>query len=232
MADSFKLKWDETGEKLYETGVDHGVLYLQKADGSYDEGVEWNGLTGFTESPEGAEANAIYADNIKYLNLRGAEDYGCTITAYTYPEEFEECNGRKAPTGASGVYLGQQPRKAFGFSCRTLVGNDIDNDQHGYKLHLVYGCTAAPSEMAYQTVNDSPEAIEFSWEIDTVPVGGAGIPEGFKPTAAVTIDTTKLENGMNNTKLQTLLETLYGTGGTGGTAGHLPLPAEVVTIMT
>lgn len=227
MADK-KLTWDGTGKRLYETGTDHGVLYLQNSDGSYGEGVAWNGLTGFTESPEGADANPIYADNIKYLNLRGAEDYGATITAYTYPEEFEECNGRKK--SADGVYFGQQPRKAFGFSCRTLVGNDVDGDQHGYKLHLVYGCTAAPSEMAYQTVNDSPEAIEFSWEIDTVPCGE--VPEGFKPTAAITIDTTKLENGVENTKLLALLDKLYGTNGDNGTPSYLPLPTEVVTTMT
>lgn len=222
---SKKLKWDQTGERFYETGTDHGVLYPQAADGSYPKGVAWNGLTGFTESPEGAEANAIYADNIKYLNLRGAEDYGATVTAYTYPEEFEECNGRKK--GADGVYFGQQPRKAFGFSCRTLVGNDVDGDQHGYKLHLVYGCTAAPSEMAYQTVNDSPEAIEFSWDIDTVPCGE--VPDGFKPTAAITIDTTKLENGTENTKLLALLDKLYGTD---QADPYLPLPTEVVSTMT
>lgn len=228
---AYSLKWDQTGERLYETGTDHGVLYLQNASGAYPKGVAWNGLTGFTESPEGAEANAIYADNIKYLNLRGAEDYGATITAYTYPEDFEECNGRKK--GADGVYFGQQPRKAFGFCCRTLVGNDVDGDQFGYKLHLVYGCTAAPSEMAYQTVNDSPEAIEFSWDIDTVPCGE--VPEGFKPTAAITIDTTKLEDGMENTKLKTLLSKLYGTAAEGNTEAvdaYLPLPTEVVTMMT
>lgn len=219
------LTWDDTGKRFYETGTDHGVLYPQASDGTYPAGVAWNGLTGFTESPEGAEANAIYADNIKYLNLRGAEDYGATITAYTYPEEFEECNGRKK--GPDGVYLGQQPRKAFGFCCRTLVGNDVDGDQHGYKLHLVYGCTASPSEMAYQTVNDNPEAIEFSWDIDTVPCGT--VPSGFKPTAAITIDTTKLENGVENTKLGTLLEKLYGTD---NAAAYLPLPTEVITTMT
>lgn len=228
---AYSLKWDQTGERLYETGTDHGVLYLQNASGAYPKGVAWNGLTGFTESPDGAEANAIYADNIKYLNLRGAEDYGATITAYTYPEDFEECNGRKK--GADGVYFGQQPRKAFGFCCRTLVGNDVDGDQFGYKLHLVYGCTAAPSEMAYQTVNDSPEAIEFSWDIDTVPCGE--VPEGFKPTAAITIDTTKLEDGMENTKLKTLLSKLYGTAAEGNTEAvdaYLPLPTEVVATMT
>lgn len=227
MADK-KLKWDQTGDRFYETGTDHAVLYLQNSAGAYPLGVAWNGLTGFTESPEGAEATAIYADNIKYLNLRGAEDYGATITAYTYPEEFEECNGRKK--GPDGVYFGQQPRKAFGFCCRTLVGNDTDGDQHGYKLHLVYGCTASPSEMSYQTVNDSPEAIEFSWEIKTIPCGE--VPEGFKPTAAITIDTTKLENGMENAKLALLLDKLYGTDGDNGTDPYLPLPTEVVTTMT
>lgn len=242
MAGSKKLQWDQTGERLYETGTDHGVLYRQAADGTYPKGVAWNGLTGFTESPEGAEANAIYADNIKYLNLRGAEDYGATITAYTYPEEFEECNGRK--NAAAGVFFGQQPRAAFGFSCRTLVGNDVEGDQHGYKLHLVYGCTASPSEMAYQTVNDSPEAIEFSWDIDTIPCGT--VPEGFKPTAAVTIDTTLLnleynkETGEPTSKdarnLKALEDKLYGVdpvaGGADGSDPYLPLPTEVVETMT
>ena len=224
MPDTFAIHWDQDGERLYETGTDRGVLYPEAGSGeghAHDGAVAWNGLTGFTESPEGAEANAIYADNIKYLNLRSAEDYGATITAYTYPEEFEECNGRK--TGADGVYLGQQPRTTFGFSCRTLIGNDTDGEQHGYKLHLVYGASVSPSEMAYQTVNDSPEAIEFSWDVDTIP--NANVPTGMKPCASLTIDSTKADA----TKLAALEAVLYGSG---STAGYLPTPAAVCTMMT
>ena len=224
MPDTFAIHWDQDGERLYETGTDRGVLYPEAGSGeghAHDGAVAWNGLTGFTESPEGAEANAIYADNIKYLNLRSAEDYGATITAYTYPEEFEECNGRKE--GADGVYLGQQPRTIFGFSCRTLIGNDTDGEQHGYKLHLVYGASVSPSEMAYQTVNDSPEAIEFSWDVDTIP--NANVPSGMKPCASLTIDSTKADA----TKLAALEAVLYGSG---NTAGYLPTPAAVCTMMT
>lgn len=227
----FKLHWDKDGERLYETGTDRGVLYpvaATEAGHAHDGAVAWNGLTGFTESPEGAEANAIYADNIKYLNLRSAEDYGATVTAYTYPEDFEECNGRKK--GAKGVYLGQQPRKPFGFCCRTLVGNDVDLDQHGYKLHLVYGASASPSEQAYQTVNDSPEAIEFSWDIDTIP--NANVPANMKPCASLTIDTTKLdlsENSQDAKNLAALEAILYGTE---QVDGYLPTPAKVCEIMS
>ena len=222
---TFAIQWDQDGQRLYETGTDRGVLYPE-APGENDTGhayngaVAWNGLTGFTESPEGAEANPIWADNMKYLNLRSAEDYGCNVSAYTYPEEFEECNGRKK--GADGVYLGQQPRKPFGFCCRTLIGNDVDGDQHGYKLHLVYGCSASPSEQAYQTVNDSPEAIEFSWDIDTIP--NVNVPSGMKPCACLTVDSTKTDA----TKLAALEAILYGSG---STAGYLPTPAAVCTMM-
>lgn len=222
---TFAIQWDQDGQRLYETGTDRGVLYPE-APGENDTGhahngaVAWNGLTGFTESPEGAEANPIYADNMKYLNLRSAEDYGCNVSAYTYPEEFEECNGRKK--GANGVYLGQQPRKPFGFCCRTLIGNDVDGDQHGYKLHLVYGCTASPSEQAYQTVNDSPEAIEFSWDIDTIP--NVNVPSGMKPCACLTVDSTKTDA----TKLAALEAVLYGSG---NTPGYLPTPAAVCTML-
>ena len=224
----WSISWDDAGERLYETGTDRGVLYPvvganAATDGkAYTGGVAWNGLTGFTESPEGAEANAIYADNIKYLNLRSAEDYGATITAYTYPPEFEACNGQLSPTGATGVYLGQQNRSAFGFACRTLVGNDTDGDAHGYKIHLVYGCTVSPSERSYQTVNDSPEAIEFSWDVDTVPTNL--VPAGMKPAACVTIDTTQLslgENGTDTSKLASLEDALYGA------TPYLPTPAKV-----
>lgn len=222
---TFAIQWDQDGQRLYETGTDRGVLYPE-APGKNDTGhahngaVAWNGLTGFTESPEGAEANPIYADNMKYLNLRSAEDYGCNVSAYTYPEEFEECNGRKK--GADGIYLGQQPRKPFGFCCRTLIGNDVDGDQHGYKLHLVYGCSASPSEQAYQTVNDSPEAIEFSWDIDTIP--NVNVPSGMKPCACLTVDSTKTDA----TKLAALEAVLYGSG---NTPGYLPTPAAVCTMM-
>ena len=186
MADSKKIQWDKIGEHFYETGVDHGILYPMNADGqTYDKGVAWNGLTAVTESPEGAEVSAIYADNIKYLNLMSAEDFKATIEAYTYPDEFEACDG--SANLAAGVKIGQQTRKAFGFCYRTKVGNDL-NPELGYKIHLVYGATAAPSERAYETVNDSPEAITFSWEVSTIPVEVTG----FKPTAHVEIDSTKV----------------------------------------
>lgn len=198
---SEKLQWDKVGEHFYETGVDHGVLYPMSANNqTYEKGVAWNGLTAVTESPEGAEVSAIYADNIKYLNLMSAEDFKATIEAYTYPEEFEACDGSAAI--AAGVKIGQQARKAFGFCYRTKVGNDL-NPELGYKIHLIYGATAAPSERAYETVNDSPDAITFSWEISTIPVEVTG----FKPTAHVEIDTTKLAEG----KLALLEAALYGT---------------------
>lgn len=163
-----KLTWDATGERFYETGVDHGVLYIPNISGVYNNGVSWNGLTAVTESPSGAEANAQYADNIKYLNLISAEEFGATIEAFTYPDEFAQFDGIATPS--AGVSVGQQARKTFGLSYRTKLGNDLEGDDLGYKLHLVYGCTAAPSEKAYATVNDSPEAITFSWEIATTPV--------------------------------------------------------------
>ena len=171
-----KIIWDQTGERLYETGVNHGVLYIP-TDGVYSKGVAWNGLTAVTESPSGAEATPLYADDIKYLNLVSAEDFGCTIEAYTYPKEFAECDG--SASIAKGVKIGQQTRKVFGLSYRTVVGNDVDSNGHGYKLHLIYGCLASPSEKSYSTINDSPEAITFSWEVTSTPVNVSG----FKPTA-------------------------------------------------
>ena len=196
-----KLVWDESGKRLYETGVEKGVLYVQGENGQYGNGVAWNGLTAVTESPSGAEPTALYADDIKYLELFSAEEFGATIEAYTYPEEFEACDG-SASLG-TGVTIGQQDRKAFGICYRTVVGNDVKGNEHGYKLHLVYGAKAKPSEKAYATVNDSPEAVTFSWEVTTTPVNVAG----FKPTASVTIDSTKIEAG----KLKAIEDKLYGT---------------------
>lgn len=208
-----KLTWDQTGQKIYETGVDHGVLY-PASEGTYPKGVAWNGLTNVTESPSGAEPSPIYADNIKYVNLMSAEEFGATIEAYTYPDEFAECDGSKELT--KGVYAGQQPRKTFGLCYRTKIGNDVDGDDHGYKLHLIYGALAAPSERAYATVNDSPEAITFSWELSTTPVEVTG----GKPTACLTIDSTKVDA----TKLAALEKILYGDT---ETEARLPLPDEV-----
>lgn len=214
-----KLVWDKTGERLYETGVKQGVLYLPDAEGAYNTGVAWNGLTAVTESPSGAEATALYADDIKYLNLMSTEEFGATIEAYTYPEEFAECDG--SASLVDGVYIGQQPRKMFGMSYRTALGNDTEGTDHGYKLHLIYGAQAAPSEKAYATINDSPEAITFSWEVTTTPVAVAG----FKPTASITIDSTKADA----TCLAALEKALYGDE---NTEPRLPLPDEVKTLMT
>ena len=195
-----KIIWDATGDRLYETGIDKGVLYPINGEGKYTPGVAWNGLTGVTESPSGAEATALYADNIKYLSLYSAEEFGATIEAYTYPKEFESCDG-SAELG-EGVVIGQQTRKVFGLCYRTLVGNDVDAQDHGYKLHLIYGCMASPSEKGYQSVNDSPEAITFSWEVTTTPVNVAG----FKPTASLIIDSTKIKED----KLKKIEDILYG----------------------
>lgn len=214
-----KLVWDETGKRLYETGVSKGVLYVQSDDGTYGNGVAWNGLTAVNESPSGAEATPLYADDIKYLELTSTEEYGASIEAYTYPEEFEQCDG-SAELGA-GVTIGQQPRKAFGFCYRTLIGNDVKNNDYGYKIHIVYGAKAAPSEKAYQTVNDSPEAITFSWELTTTPVNVAG----HKPTACVTIDSTKVEPA----KLTSIEEALYGSD---TKEPKLLLPDEIAAILT
>lgn len=214
-----KLVWDKTGERLYETGVKQGVLYPQAAGGTYPKGVAWNGLTNITESPSGAEATALYADDIKYLNLVSAEEFGGTIEAYTYPDEFAECDGSAALT--DGVFIGQQDRKTFGLCYRTTLGNDVDSNGHGYKLHLIYGALAAPSEKAYATINDSPEAITFSWEFKTTPVNVAG----HKPTASLTLDSTKV----SETKMAALEKVLYGDG---ETEARLPLPDEVVQILT
>jgi hypothetical protein len=213
-----KLVWDQTGERLYETGVKYGVLYVQEG-AAYPKGVAWNGLTAVTESPSGAEATALYADDIKYLNLMSAEEFGATIEAYTYPDEFMACDG--SASLSEGVYIGQQARKAFGLCYRTTIGNDVVNNDYGYKLHLIYGALASPSEKAYSTINDSPEAITFSWEVSTTPVNVTG----HKPTACLTIDSTKVAPE----KLAALEAILYGSESEGA---RLPLPDEVAQIMT
>lgn len=213
------LTWDQVGERLYETGVDHGVLYIPDATGVYDSGFAWNGLTTVTESPSGAESNAQFADNIKYLNLLSAEEFGGTIEAFTYPEEFGQCDGTDEL--APGVQIGQQGRKVFGLSYRTKLGNDIEGTDHGYKLHLLYGLQAAPSEKAYATINDSPEAIAFSWEITSSPVPVTG----KKPTALLVVDSTKVDPAA----LTDLEELLYGAG---ATEAALPTPDEVAALIT
>ena len=223
-----KLVWDAIGEHLYETGVDQGVLYpWDSTQNAYGTGVAWNGLTTITETPSGADFTAIYADNIKYLNLQAAEEFGGTIEAYTYPDEWMECDG--SAEIATGAVIGQQARKSFGLCYRTKIGNDVDSSEHGYKLHIVYGCLATPSERAYQTINDSPEAISFSWEFQTTPVpvlGANGQPiNGAKPTSIITIDSTKADA----TKLATLEGILYGGE---NTEARLPLPAEVVSTLS
>ena len=212
-----KLVWDQTSERLYETGVKQGVLYVQES-GAYPKGVAWNGLTAVTESPSGAEATALYADDIKYLNLMSNEEFGATIEAYTYPEEFAACDGSAALV--EGVYLGQQKRSTFGLCYRTTLGNDTEGNDYGYKLHLIYGALAAPSEKAYATINDSPEAITFSWEVTTTPVNVTG----HKPTACITIDSTKVDA----TKLAALEAVLYGSE---SEEARLPLPDEIATMM-
>lgn len=211
-----KIKWDQTGERFYETGVNKGVLYPY-ATNAYGKGVAWNGLTNVSESPEGAEATALYADNIKYLNLMSAEEFKATVEAYTYPDEFAACNGEASLT--TGVSVGQQKRNLFGMSYQTKIGNDVDSEV-GYKIHLIYGALAAPSEKSYATINDSPEAITFSWELSTTPVE----VEGFKPTATLVIDSTKV----NAEKLAALEAVLYGDE---STDARLPLPDEVLSII-
>ena len=212
------LVWDQDGTRTYETGVDHGVLYLKDSAGAYNSGYAWNGLTAVNETPSGAEATDIYADNIKYLSLRSAETFGGTIEAYTYPEQFEQCDGSAQPT--SGVNIYQQSRKPFGLSYRTLIGNDTDGQDHGYKIHCVYGATASPSERGYQTVNDSPEAITFSWEFTTTPV----IVNNYKPTALLTIDSTKT----SAEALKAIETILYGSA---TAEPRLPLPDEIIRII-
>ena len=213
-----KLVWDQSGKRLYETGVDHGVLYPIQTGGVYSKGVAWNGLTAVTESPSGADVNDIYADNMKYLGLVGAEKFGATVEAYTYPDEFAECDG--SVELVKGATIGQQNRKVFGMVYRTVIGNDVDGNEHGYKLHLIYGATAAPSEKAYNTINEDPEAITFSWELSTTPVNVTG----HKPTASLTIDSTKADP----TKLAELEKILFGNT---ETEPRLPLPDEIAQLL-
>lgn len=220
-----KLVWDQNGERTYETGVKKGVLYPQ-VSGAYPKGVAWNGLTGVTESPSGAEATPLYANDTKYLNLMSNEELGATIEAYTYPDEFAECDG--SASLAEGVSIGQQKRTPFGLAYQTTFGNDTEGNDYGYKLHLIYGALAAPSEKAYATINDSPEAITFSWEISTTPVE----VKGHKPTASITIDSTKVDSA----KLKQLEDILYGTDGNGssdtGKTARLPLPDEIMELFS
>jgi len=215
------LVWDDTAERFYETGVSNGVLYPIDAAGAYPLGVAWNGLVSVTESPSGAEPTALWADNIKYLTLVSAEEFSATIEAYTYPDEFAACDGSVVPGTATGVFLNQQPRKTFGLVYKTKVGNDVDGDAHGYKLHLLYGCLAAPSEKAYQTINESPEAITFSWEVSTTPP----VITGYQPTSLIVIDSRTADA----TKLAALELILFGDT---GTDPNLPLPDAIITAMT
>ena len=214
-----RIVWDKTGERYYETGVKMGVLYPIQEGGVYTKGVAWNGLISVTESPSGAEATALYADDIKYVNLLSNEEFGATIEAYTYPDEFAECDG--SGTLAEGVLLGQQKRKVFGLCYRTTIGNDVDGNDHGYKLHLVYGCLAAPSEKAYSTINDNPDAITFSWEVTTTPVNVTG----FKPTSQITIDSTKVAKE----KMTAIEALLYGSE---EKEPSLPLPDELAAVLS
>jgi hypothetical protein len=223
-----KIVWDEIGSRFYETGVKNGVLYVYDSENKkYGNGVAWNGLTAVTESPSGAEATALYADDIKYLNLMSNEEFGGTIEAYTYPDEFKACNGEVDLV--PGMTIGAQGRKTFGFCYRTTLGNDTDGNDYGYKLHLVYGALAAVSEKAYATINDSPEAITFSWEFTTTPVEVKIGSKTYKPTACITVDSTKF-TGEDASKLAALEAALYGGEGTDANP-HLPTPSEVFTLL-
>lgn len=213
-----RLEWDKTGERIYETGVDRCGLYPVQTGGTYNKGVPWNGITAINESPSGAEATPLYADNIKYLNLQSAEEFGATVEAYTYPDEFAECDG--SAEIAKGVSIGQQTRKMFGLTYRTLLGNDVKKNDYGYKLHLLYGCEAAPSEKSYGTISDSPDAMTLSWELTTTPVNVTG----YKPTSHVVIDSTKVDPE----KLKALEDILYGSE---NAEPRLPLPDEIVQLI-
>lgn len=218
---AYYIEWDETGKKLYETGSKQAVLYPQNVDGTYGDGVAWSGLTGVDESPSGADATDLWADDIKYLSIRSAEEFGFTIKAYMYPDEFGACDGTASP--ATGMIVFQQSRKGFGLCYRTTVGNDAAYNDYGYKLHLIYGATCSPSSRSYSTINDSPTAIEFSWECKTTPVA---VP-GYKNTAEIVLDSTKIDT----VKMQQIESILYGTAGTPGTKPRLPMPSELIEIL-
>ena len=218
-----KLVWDAVGEHVYETGTEKGVLYPVTASGTYPLGVAWNGLTGFNEEPDGGDATDIWADDIKYLSIRAKENFKATITAYTYPDEWAECDG-SATDAEGGIIIGQQPRKGFGFSCVTKVGNDTQFEEYGYKIHLVYGASASPSSKDYKTINDSPEAIEFSWEITTTPVNVTS----HKPTSHIVVDSTKFTSSSAKANLTALEDILYGTS---EASARLPLPDEVISVL-
>lgn len=223
-----RLKWDQDTERLYETGVKNGVLFVKNSSGTYGKGVAWNGLTAVTESPSGAEATPLYADDMKYLNLYSKEELGGTIEAYTYPDEFGACDG--SATLLDGVTIGQQGRSEFAFCYRTAVGNDTDGNDHGYKLHIIYNCKASPSERAYATINDSPEAITFSWEFTTTPEKFTVNGKEYT-SASITIDSTKFTE-VNASKLEALLDIIYGTDGEGsGTESSLPTPAQIYSTL-
>lgn len=228
-----ELKWDQDTERLYETGTSHGVLYPKKNDGTYDKGVAWNGLTAVSESPSGAEETALYADDKKYLSLRSAEEFGATIEAYTYPDEWAECDGSAALDAAGGIMIGQQVRRGFGLSYRTVIGNDAQGDNYGYKIHLIYNAMASPSEKSYATINDSPEAITFSWEMTTTPIE---FKKGLRPSATLVIDSTKVSKAI----LDQIEALLYGTDpveatddtpAVEGTDPKLPTPAQIIEII-
>lgn len=227
-----KLSWDDDTKRYYETGTSQGVLYVKKDDGTYDVGVAWNGLTAFSESPSGAEETELYANDKKYGSLRSAEKFGGTLEAYTYPEKFEQCDGSLEV--ADGVTIGQQSRKSFGFTYKTVVGNDVSTD-FGYKLHIIWNASVSPSEKAYASINDSPEAITFSWELAATPTEVTLPNNKTVYTASMVIDTTKLENGKENTKLKALEDILYGTNASGNDQGSdptLPTPNQVITTMS
>ena len=227
-----RLIWDEPKDRLYETGISNVVLYKQNSSGEYPEGVAWNGVTTVTESPSGADETALYADNIKYLSLRAAENIGGTLEAYTYPDEWKECDGRRSPI--KGLEVSQQVRKSFGLAYKTILGNDIDDNDYSYKLHLFYNLTAAPSERSYATVNESPEAITFSWTLTSTPIN---MPNGLKASALLTIDASKFTTEQELKNLHDLEDILYGkdadaTAGTEATVARLPLPAEVLQVLS
>lgn len=230
MGEAKRIKWDVDGEHLYETGVSCGILFPMGSDGSYEEGVAWNGLTGITESPSGAEATAIYADNIKYLNLYSAEEFGGTIEAYMYPDEFMECDGSAEASDLPGAVLGQQGRKSFALCYRTEMGNDLQGEKYGYKIHILYGLRASPSEKAYQTINDSPEAITFSWEVTSTPT--SDVPAGMKPTSTLVFDSTVLTEN----QMKALEDKLYGKDPTTdpvaeGVAPALASPKDLINLI-